>query len=80
MPEASPELRAKMKDFYGDSIDTSGPQRYLEEQGYVLQPDWFWLPKAGVTKYEDMEEQEWLSLKFLIDEWDYGGLALGGTQ
>lgn len=72
MPQASDELRAEMKKFYGDEISEAGPTNFLIGQGYTLTPAWYWIAKPGVKDYAQMTQQEWLSMVFLRDEWDYG--------
>ena len=44
---------------------------YLRERGYVLLPDWTWeVPPNTVPTDRDVR-----AVKFLFDEWDYGGFA-----
>lgn len=74
MPTATDELRDKMGEMFGDRISDSGPTKYLENAGYILTPDWLWKPKEGVTSLEDMTQDEFNCLLFLIQEWDFGGL------
>lgn len=76
MPSASDEMRERMRVRFGDSIDDGGPTKYLIDAGYKLQKDWRWTPKTGVTSYEDMTEDEYECLLFLVREWDFGGLAI----
>ncbi len=73
MPQAGPQLRSKMEEYFGDPVLDQGPMKYLKDQGYKLTKDFLWIPKEGVAKYEDMEEKEWDCLLFLIEEWDMGG-------
>jgi hypothetical protein len=75
MPQASDELRAEMQRLFNDPVDDGAPLRFLKAAGYTLTRQFFWLPKEGVTSYEDMTEDERLCLKFLIDEWDFGAFA-----
>lgn len=76
MPSASTELQEKMREYYGSPIDDAGPTKWLKSQGFSLTGDWCWEPPARVTSYDALSEQEWLTIKFLIDEWDFGGLKL----
>lgn len=71
MPSASPELQALMKRWFG-SIDSDGPERFLWSRGYVLTRGYQWqLPTLAHT----MRDEELQCIRFLIFEWDYGGLA-----
>lgn len=74
MPTASDELRQEMKTYYGSEIDEQGPIRWLKSKGFSLRGDFFWTPPERIKSYDDLTTQEWLSIKFLIDEWDFGGL------
>lgn len=76
MPNASPDLRAKMDTLFGDEIDSSGPISFLEKAGYRLSQDWTW-GKSGVTELWQMQADEFACLQFLVDEWDFGGLEEG---
>ena len=73
MPSASDELRKQMTERFG-SINDDGPMHYLQEAGYVLNRDWTWKPKDGVTCLRDMTRDEFDCLLFLIHEWDFAGL------
>lgn len=43
---------------------------YLRERGYVLLPNWTWrVPPSCVPTDKEMR-----AVRFLFDEWDYGGL------
>lgn len=75
MPSASDELRENMRVRFGDHIGDEGPMKFLRDAGYVLTRDWTWLPKEGVTSYDDMTPDEYECLLFLVHEWDFGGLA-----
>lgn len=72
MPSADPELRDHMIKRFG-SIDTHGPEKYLQDAGYKLTEDWFWIPKPGVKNLGEMTRDEFECLLFLCHEWDYGG-------
>lgn len=74
MPQATEELRDEMRRLFNDSIDISGPIKYLENAGYILQRNWLWKPKPDVTSYEQMTQDEYLCMAFLVQEWDFGGL------
>lgn len=65
MPTASDELRA-----YWGGADDDPPMRHLESRGYKLTRKWTWIPPKGV----EMSERDYLAIRFLIDEWDMGGI------
>lgn len=73
MPQASDDLRQRMRDRFGSIMD-DGPSKFLTGAGYVLTRGWEWKPKPGVSRHDDMTEEEWECLLFLVDEWDYGAL------
>lgn len=72
MPQTSDEMRELMSLLFGGSgIDDSAPVKFLLSRGYVLTHSWLWrLPNAD----HNITEKERLCLRFLIEEWDYGGL------
>jgi hypothetical protein len=57
---------------FGD-MGFEGPEAYLRAQGFVLSQRWEWC-KPGITRLAQLTEDEWDTLYFLSDEWDYGGL------
>lgn len=74
MPQASEFLRNKMGARFGDRISNEGPQSFLENRGYKLLGDWSWrLPSDGHA----VTQEEYDCVKFLIEEWDFGGIRLG---
>lgn len=74
MPQAAADLSARIIARFG-SIGDSGPMRFLTDAGYRLRGDFLWEAKPGVTSNSDMTEEEWDCLLFLVQEWDFGGLA-----
>ena len=71
MPQASDELRARMKLRFGDEISDIGPMNYLEACGFRQTRGGLWhLPSPNYKPNADELE----ALQFLMDEWDYGGL------
>jgi hypothetical protein len=60
-----------MRKWFG-SIDPSGPEAFLKSRGYTLTPEWRWVKP---TLSHTMSGAEAACICFLIDEWDYGGLA-----
>lgn len=74
MPTAAPELRAKMKEYFGSEIGDAGPIAFLEKEGYVLMRNWNWKPKPGVGNYDQCTDQEYECIQFLCQEWDMGGI------
>lgn len=71
MPQASDDLRDIMGLMFGDKISDYYPEQYLKSKGYILNRDWTWtLP----NKNHFIGEKEELCIRFLRDEWDYGGI------
>lgn len=75
MPQASDELRAEMQKYFGDPVDDAGPTQYLKFMGHVLTSNWQWKLKEGKT-LQNISTKEFLCIKFLVDEWDFGGIHL----
>jgi len=69
MPQSTPERQDLMIKWFG-SIDTIGPEDFLKSHGYILSRDWFW---TKPTPSHTISDAEWECLKFLVEEWDYGG-------
>lgn len=65
MPQASAELRAAWPEGDGQAIE------HLEGRGYRLRRDWQW-DALGVEGYAEADAS---AIQYLIDEWDYGGIA-----
>jgi hypothetical protein len=74
MPQADDKLRAKMKVMFGSEIDEQGPIKFLTDAGFTLGKDWTW-SKPGVTELWELAPDEFACIQFLVDEWDFGGLA-----
>lgn len=72
MPSAPGELQDWAIERFGDLSD-NGPMRYLESQGFELTRDWKWI-KDDVTRYDELNSEEWMAMIFLAREWDFGGL------
>lgn len=72
MPTSSDELRDLMGLLFdGERISDTPPTKFLEARGYTLRGDWCWeLP----TPTHSITEKEMLCLRFLIEEWDFGGI------
>lgn len=68
MPQATDELRSKMLEYFGDSIDPEGPAKFLRERGFLEKGGW--ITKPG-TYWDDLTEKERHCLFFLADEWDF---------
>lgn len=66
MPQASDEMRA----LWG--IDDYPPTAYLKAAGFTLNRDWTWTPPAPDHELTGNERS---AIRFLIDEWDFGGLV-----
>ena len=71
MPQASDEDRAKWGGHQGVGEDKA--MKHLEGRGYKLLRSWYWRPPPGVT-LETMSLDDYEAMKFLVDEWDFGGL------
>jgi hypothetical protein len=61
MPQTTPELRAKFPGFDAQACT------YLKSQGYILTRQWEW-----VKPREEVTDDEWDALVYLVEEWDYG--------
>lgn len=76
MPTAPDEQRAIIRRWFGDDIDSHGPEQFLRSHGYVLRRDWTWeLPTPAHTP--SCYEME--CMLFLYFEWDYG-MVVGVDQ
>ena len=71
MPTASDEDRAEIVRRFGN-IDPRGPENYLTAHGWKLTRDWTWVPPTPDYR---ASADEINCIQFLIDEWDYGGVA-----
>ncbi len=65
MPQGPPELQEKWKD-------CSVAIEYLENRGYKLTKDRWWIPP---TEAHQPTEEESEAMDYLILEWDFGGLV-----
>lgn len=74
MPQASDDLRDKMKKRFGDPVSDEGPRKFLRDAGYTLTSRWEWF-KPGITSLGQMTREEFDCLLFMAHEWDFGGLA-----
>ncbi len=81
MPSASAETDAKMLALFGpNDSPIAGDEwilramSFLEEAGYVEHKGG-WKPKPGVEDLEDMTDDEWTCMAYLIEEWDFGALT-----
>lgn len=75
MPQASKEVANKMYEMFGSYSSDEGPMYWLEKAGYKLTKDWTW-KKEGISSYDQMTQEEYDCLVFLVQEWDFGGLEL----
>lgn len=70
LPQASDELRERMRVRFGDEISEQGPWEYLIKRQ--------WREKAGMMirpsdkTEEKITPDEWECINFLCDEWDFG--------
>lgn len=69
MPQTSDEMRDLMFKWFGDPIDLSGPCKVLVSRGWTLTKTWGWEPSVP---NQTIHEIDWLLMKFLIEEWDFG--------
>lgn len=72
MPQASDVLRQRMIDLFG-TISDGPPANYLQHHGFTLHRDWTW-SKPGVTGYDQLTQDEYDCMRFLVHEWDFDGL------
>lgn len=71
MPQASAEDQARMNLWFGTISD--GPIiQFLESRGYALLPSYVW---EKPTPSHHINDEEFYCLRFLVDEWDYGGVV-----
>lgn len=64
-----------MEKWFGNPVGEEGPIQFLQSHGYVLRRDWYW---DKPTPSHNISEDEWQCIAFLIDEWDFGGIAPQG--
>jgi len=69
MPQASSELRERWGGAEGVGEDKA--VAYLKQQGWCLSRDWLWYRTDDRV---DPTPTEWEAMRFLIDEWDFGGV------
>jgi hypothetical protein len=67
MPQATDELRARMKARFGDEIADGPPWEYLVSRGYAQRGYMIFMPSAE----HKMTEEEGECIDFLCDEWDW---------
>ena len=65
MPQATPELREEW------GVDERLAVEWLEARGYRRTPQWSWIVPINV----EPTEKDFRAIDFLIQEWDFGGLA-----
>jgi len=64
MPQASEELRSKMRARF-DSIDIFPPLQFLKNSGWSSDRGFLSPPNCHIT------DAEWECVDFLCEEWDY---------
>lgn len=78
MPQASDSARDEMARWFPKSlapgISEDGPYEFLKARGWVLNKQWLWEPPA---RHHQANYYEYRCICFLIEEWDYGGIAYG---
>lgn len=66
MPQASDELRARMEQYFGDTIGDQGPTAFLMVKGWKhSNGSWF---KPALDYHPSLKE--WECVEFLCAEWD----------
>jgi hypothetical protein len=66
MPQASSELN---EEWDGPGDETA--MAYLVAEGWMLRPDWCWVRPEDDKRIPTLKEAS--AMRFLIDEWDFGG-------
>lgn len=79
MPQSSTEMYELVNWIIkqeNDEIPDEGKViKFLEERSYKLLPSWLWrLPKPE----HYITEKEMLCMRYLIEEWDFGGIEENG--
>jgi hypothetical protein len=70
MPTASDELRAEFLDENGRHSDKAAIQ-HLESRNFKRVNSWWWKPPDNhIFTKRDLD-----AVNYLVDEWDWGGLA-----
>ncbi len=66
MPQTTPERAARWPGMDAQAM------KFLQKQGFVLTKEWFWKPPEPSRELTDRERD---AILYLIQEWDFGGLA-----
>ena len=66
MPQASADLQAEWPGMDKEAI------KYLQDRGWRLNRRWQWIKPHPS---HEPAEREWSAIEYLIDEWDFGGVA-----
>lgn len=80
MPQTSPEVIDRMYELFPDAdgdFDTLA-QGYLEDRGFTLGRDFFWIAPPHYREWIDLLQDEQLCIIYLIEEWDFGGVHFDG--
>lgn len=75
MPSADPDLVRTVEAYFKseDAVTLNLEcSKYLSSQGY-REERLAWHPKEGVATYDDMTQQEYDCMCYLMHEWDWGG-------
>ncbi len=71
MPQATKELQDRWMTKEDPTGDRTA-EAYLNERGFILTDSWTWIvPHAN----EELTDDEYSAIAFLVYEWDYGDLA-----
>jgi hypothetical protein len=57
-----------MERWFGDSVDLTGPLRFLRSHGFVERGNGLLAPPVSA---HNVSHDEWLCIAFLVDEWDF---------
>ena len=72
MPSCSKELNDIITKYFGEENKDEKCIKFLESRNYILTKQWEWIkPVSSHT----INEEEFNCLKYLVDEWDFGGIV-----
>lgn len=77
MPSCSQELHDIITKYFNKNNDDNVSFdnvciQFLESHGYTLTKQWFWIKP---TPSHNTSQDEFNCLKYLVDEWDFGGIV-----
>lgn len=74
MPSASKDVDDYMGNYHGPGYSDNTAIGFLVEKGYTLTDKWEW-KKTGIDHVDKMSHDEYMHMRYLIEEWDFGGLC-----